>query len=232
MNNTLKGYWVGVLSTVLLISSIAYAKTGTETIQALYNNIKVYVDGVKVDTRDVNGNSVEPFINNGTTYLPVRAIGEAFGKQVTWDGATQSVYVGEKPGDKQYLMDVCPLYDGRGCNSYLSADGNTVKLGGKNYTNAFSLGYDYYVIDPTSYALFNLDGKYKKFNFKVGRVDETHLNDATLNIYLDGDLAKQIDISATDLPKEVELDLEYAMQIKFEIKNGEVKYAVVDAVLE
>ena len=33
------------------------------------------------------------------------------GKTVTWDGATQSVYLGEKPGDVQYLMDVCPPYD-------------------------------------------------------------------------------------------------------------------------
>lgn len=33
----------------------------------------------------------------GTTYLPVRAVGEAFNKAVDWDGSTSSVYIGTKP---------------------------------------------------------------------------------------------------------------------------------------
>ena len=111
MKNTLKGYLIGVLSTVLLIASVTYAASNTKTIEALYNNIKIYVDGVKIDPKDANGNTVEPFIYNGTTYLPVRAVGEAIGKTVTWDGTTQSVYLGEKPGDVQYLMEIRPPYE-------------------------------------------------------------------------------------------------------------------------
>ena len=33
----------------------------------------------------------EPFIYDGTTYLPVRAVGEAVGKTVGWDGKTNTV---------------------------------------------------------------------------------------------------------------------------------------------
>lgn len=72
MKNTLKGYLIGVLSTVMLIGCVAYAAGNTKTVEALYNNIKIYVDGVKIDPKDANGNTVEPFIYNGTTYLPVR----------------------------------------------------------------------------------------------------------------------------------------------------------------
>ena len=101
-----QGFIIGCL-VCFLMNGVVLAKTGAETIEALYNNIKIYVDGIKIEPKDANGNNVEPFIYNGTTYLPVRAIGEAIGKTVTWDGATQSVYLGEKTGDKTYLTDVC-----------------------------------------------------------------------------------------------------------------------------
>lgn len=69
-------------------------------ITATYKDIKLYVDGKEVVPKDAGGNVVEPFVSNGTTYLPVRAVGEAFGKEVTWDGTTNSVYIGEKPASE------------------------------------------------------------------------------------------------------------------------------------
>ncbi len=68
----------------------AFAQSGTQKIDAVYNNIKIVVDGKEVST------STEPFIYNGTTYLPVRAIGEALGKDVSWDSATNTVYIGSE----------------------------------------------------------------------------------------------------------------------------------------
>lgn len=68
------------------------AKTSTENINVSYNNIKIVVDGKTVLT------DTEPFIYNGTTYLPVRAVGEALGKEVNWDSATNTVYLGSTTG--------------------------------------------------------------------------------------------------------------------------------------
>ncbi len=45
--------------------------------------------------KDANGNVVEPFTMNGTTYLPVRAISNALEKDVEWDGEAFSVYIGK-----------------------------------------------------------------------------------------------------------------------------------------
>ncbi len=39
----------------------------------------------------------EPFIYNGTTYLPVRAVGEAVGKEVAWDNDTKTVTLTTPP---------------------------------------------------------------------------------------------------------------------------------------
>ena len=47
----------------------------------VYSGVDIYVDDARLDARDANGNPVEVFIYNGTTYLPVRAVGEAVGKQ-------------------------------------------------------------------------------------------------------------------------------------------------------
>ncbi len=55
------------------------------------SDIKVYVNGSRLDPRDVNGKSVPPIARNGTIYLPIRAIGEAFDRQVSWDAATRNV---------------------------------------------------------------------------------------------------------------------------------------------
>lgn len=40
--------------------------------------------------------NVEPFIYNGTTYLPVRAVAEALGEKVEYDKNSSTVYIGEK----------------------------------------------------------------------------------------------------------------------------------------
>lgn len=78
----------------------AIAKENAESITAVYRNIKLVVDGVLVEPKDADGNVVEPFIYDGTTYLPVRAVANAFDKSVEWDGENAKVVLdtkGENP---------------------------------------------------------------------------------------------------------------------------------------
>ena len=58
-----------------------------------YRDIKIFVNQTMIEPKDANGKVVEPFIIEGTTYLPVRAISEAFGYQVDWNGETKSVLI-------------------------------------------------------------------------------------------------------------------------------------------
>ena len=53
--------------------------------------ISVTLDGVKLDLRDAKGNAVEPFMFEGTNYLPVRALAESLGLEVAWDSANATV---------------------------------------------------------------------------------------------------------------------------------------------
>ncbi len=93
MKQNFKSLVSGILIGSVLTGGITLAKTGSETLEAWYSDIKIYVNGAAITPKDANGNIVEPFIVNGTTYLPIRAIGEALGKDVSWDGTTNSVYL-------------------------------------------------------------------------------------------------------------------------------------------
>jgi len=61
--------------------------------------IRIFVEGEHINLRDANGRTIHPLVINNTTYLPVRAIGEAFGRQVNWDSNSQSVFVGTRPSN-------------------------------------------------------------------------------------------------------------------------------------
>jgi peptidyl-prolyl cis-trans isomerase B (cyclophilin B) len=69
-----------------------------------YRDIKIVVDGNEITPTDANGNPVEPFIMDGTTYLPVRAVANAFGKEVGWDDTTNTVYLGTQLAESNNVL--------------------------------------------------------------------------------------------------------------------------------
>ena len=86
-----------VMVCILVLGAAAFAAEGyTKQLTASYVGVSLVVDGMPIVPRDVNGNTVEPFIVDGTTYLPVRAVAEALGKEVSWDGDTKTVFIGSK----------------------------------------------------------------------------------------------------------------------------------------
>ncbi len=84
---------------MLALGATVLAKQTTETINVMYDNIKILIDGVEYTPKDANGNIVEPFIYNGTTYLPVRGIANAFNVAVDWDEKNSAVNLGYSKAD-------------------------------------------------------------------------------------------------------------------------------------
>ena len=103
-----KGIIIGIIIGLLFSNLIVFADNAVKQINATYRNIRLVVDNTLIIPKDANGVSVEPFISSGTTYLPVRAVAEALGKEVNWDGNTNTVYVG-KWNDKPYKE--MPVWD-------------------------------------------------------------------------------------------------------------------------
>lgn len=172
---------LAVLATALVGTTAAV--TGSRTIQVDYMDIKVVVDGHEVVLKDGAGNSVEPFASNGTTYLPVRVVGEALGKEVSWDPSTNTVYIGDA-AYLPYQVNGAVLYDGKDASASFSVAGREIKLGTvlRSYhtTNSIREGFD--AFDGS--AIWNTDG-YQTMTFTVGHVGDCQQN-ATLYISLDG----------------------------------------------
>lgn len=192
----------GIVMGAMLATAVpATASQITKSIQATYNNIKIIVDGQQVSTNKNN----EPFIYNGTTYLPIRAVGEAVGKQVSWDGKTNTVYLGDSPvsSGEQYLIDVCPPYQGGWTHE-------SIKMAGKTYIKALTAGGTF-----GGEALINLDGKYDTLEFDLGHREGTN-NETTLLFYVDGILVETITLEKDQIPIHYNIPLRRGLQLKIE----------------
>ena len=205
MKKTLRVLAMAMSCVLLLGATVFSAGSGyTKEIIASYVGVNLVVEGVTVIPKDANGNIVEPFIYEGTTYLPVRAVGEALGMPVSWDGSTKTVYVGDVPGQDIYLLDVCPPYEKGGYGQP-----NELKMMGKKHQKGFTL--EYYM---NCYAIFNLNGEYDTLEFDFGHVDGRDSNAAHYDVYLDGEYFETIEGTGDMLVTHMQIPLNYALQLK------------------
>ena len=193
--------WLCMLCATLMLFGAMTVGAGAASygLPAASTPTEVYLDGYEV----LDGDCV---IWRNTTYVPLRAVSQSIGKSVKWDGPNQRAYIGEVPGEKQYLLTVCPPYQKSGYNAPA-----TIAMMGQKYANGFTLGC------RSSYALFNLNGQYDTLSFDVGHIDEMYTSDATLNVYLDGELAFSLDLNYEMLVEHYEIPLRGALQMKVEM---------------
>jgi hypothetical protein len=125
----LKGFTAGFIVAALLFgaASAVFASVGTFPLMASFADIRIFVDGKQIDPKDAGGALTEPFIVNGTTYLPVRAIAEALGMEVGWDNSAKSVYIGEQPETPKQEEPETPPAEAA-LKKWLSEKGDDFKL--------------------------------------------------------------------------------------------------------
>lgn len=118
----MKKRFIPLVLVVMLLFSAAgpsSASTGKRTLSASYQNIQIELNGQTITPKDANGKVVEPFIVDGTTYLPVRAISEALGLNVDWNGKTKTVIISE---NEKHFIHIC--YAGFSVPSLANVVGN------------------------------------------------------------------------------------------------------------
>lgn len=83
-------FFAGFVTALVVVSLVGTAAASYATVQRdlYYRDIRVTLDGKPLDL-----GAAEPFIIDGTTYLPMRAVAEALGLNVdwNWDGTTRTV---------------------------------------------------------------------------------------------------------------------------------------------
>lgn len=211
MKNTarIRDFLTGAM-VMVLIASLAFpagAELASKTIQ-VFTGAEIYVDGIKMEPTDANGNPVETFVYNGTTYVPLRAVSQSLGKAVNYDGANQRVYIGERPGENQYLLDVCQPFQTKGYSTPA-----TFKMAGETYSHGFVLECH------GGSALFNLNGLYDTLEFDLAYTDSNSKASCNVNIYLDDQLVRNIEMGYEDLPQHFAISLNGALKMKIENVN-------------
>ena len=212
MKQKRQGLIAGALIGATITGGVVFATTGAKTIEVFYDNIKVYKDNVLCELKDANGTVVEPFIYNGTTYMPVRGTANLADMQVTWEGSTKSVYLWDKQVPSgTYLMEVCPPYDNNG-TSYFSSQLDKFEMDGEKYSNGVTLGNG-------SRALYNLNGKYSNIKCVVGHASDIDCEKEILFI-VDGKTIKTITLEPECLSKTVSIPVKYGLQLKITVDGG------------
>lgn len=212
----LQGFIAGLLMVLLLLPlETALASpdaTITRTISVAYRNIQIMVNGERITPRDAQGRIVEPFIFNGTTFLPVRAVSEALGMTVDWDGPTSTVYIGGRPTGPTlppqptppsqpqgglFLQEV-PPYEQTNMHTL-----NNINMGGVRFATATANGGT--VARPSQFH--NLGGQFSTLSGTIGRIDGSARHNGIITFIGDGRTLESFDIGADDLPREIAVNV-------------------------
>lgn len=101
MKKRLLSFAAGALTTLLISSTAVTALAASGAIRIEVNPISVLVDGEVFQPKDAQGNDVMVFTYNGTTYAPLRALAEAYGLEVGYDGERNIATVSKQPTQTQ-----------------------------------------------------------------------------------------------------------------------------------
>lgn len=232
---------IGVLLISLsLLISTSYAASLKKTIDVYYDNVKIFVNNSLVNSKDGNGKTVEPFIYDGTTYLPVRAVAEALGKEVTWDGTTKSVYISDEKPDVVWLYD---LYHFNLQAKSGFSEWNKLAIGtfkdsmGNFYPRVIDCNINYNWL----YTDYLLSKKYSRISGKFALSFYSNSTDykATLNLYGDNKLLyTSPELTGGILPIDFDVNISGVEKFRIEINTDIpstastfVRYGLVDVAL-
>jgi hypothetical protein len=88
MKQRLQGIVMGFLIASFIFGAVTAFAASTRTIEVSYG-VNVVVDGVRQNFTD----DMRPFTSGGRTFMPLRAVADALGLGVEWDGATSTAYL-------------------------------------------------------------------------------------------------------------------------------------------
>ena len=190
-----------LLVTILVvgIAGTAVARTARQTIEVVYNNIKVVVDGRQADLKDAAGNAVEPFIYNGTVYLPLRACVNAItggSVEVGWDPGTATVTIGDSTSSGKVGLHELKDFNGNPASHDNSSGQNKLTIRGAEII-PFNLG--------TSEVGIALDGKYAQLTGKLALIIPGYTRN--LVIFGDGNVIGEYRPVFGDYPIDVNVSL-------------------------
>lgn len=233
MKRKQKAAWFisGILVAVLAANIISPALALVQQTIAVYSGVNVYVDDAKLNPTDANGNTVPVFAYNGTTYLPIRAISDALGIAIQYEGSTQSVYVGKHSTDKPTVWIRNMDYFIQTNGGFTSTSSMKDNLGNEHsnviYTKNYTFGGQ-----PIVSQTYLLNGQYSAVSGTLFQ-NYDYRSDTQINyieIYGDGEQLYRGTVAGGEFPVNFKVDLTGVLQLQIVLGfylNGNDAYAGV-----
>lgn len=198
-----------------IVSSFALGVSAAgvaQKIEATLNpDVTVRLGGEAQVFTDANGARVYPVAYNGTTYLPIRALGNLLGLSVGWDQATKTVLLDEPSGVP--LFEELDSYANKGGEQFKNHPAQISGIDVSNYARVRTDGY----WGPISNISFNVMGKYNKLTFKA-------YSDIDCNLKVLGDNDAVLfdkDLTGAQVAQEFTVNLLQTSQLTFQIEQHE-----------
>ncbi len=200
-------------------SSMILARDGRTTIEVVYRNIQLMVEGVRVPVPAEN----EPFIYGGRTYVPLRLVSEALGYDVDWDEHTSTVIIGEA-SEYLFLSQLKPYEHTRlrGYETITYDNDANMTINRQRYSTGIQIGKRVVRTERDNFPLalkFNLDGKYTRLTGLIGYDDSAERPvGTTVSVYGDETLIRRMDLHHEETrPLHVDLDVSGVTELKIEL---------------
>lgn len=216
---------VSTLAIMLILSTVVIASSRIANIKVVYDNIKIVVDGKEVNFGlDSEGKKIEPFIYNGTTYLPVRAVGEAIGKDVSWDQSSKTVFLGSAAVNNNFTQVNTEEKD---LVNTLNAFNETRRV--YVYKSGKNKGIELQLYDNTETNInYNLEGKYTNISCLVG-VEEASKK-GTLKFIGDGRTLAEYPIESDKMADNVNVDVTGVKNLMIQLHSDEPTFITIKLV--
>ncbi|MCL1996224.1 MAG: stalk domain-containing protein [Defluviitaleaceae bacterium] len=209
----LKYFVVGVLTTVVLLTSTIVWANPQGTMREVFGGLSVVVHGQRMSFYD----DQEPFISEGRVFIPTSVISDGLGVAVSWDGASRTLYVGRSPVG-QGLWEVAPPFQGSqgqfrphlaSVLSHGNAFGNAVRVTRHGGPSA-------------SWSEHNLNAQFTTLTGTVGRIDGTTGNNprpSTITFLGDGRELATFVVDRNSHPEEVSVDITGVLVLRIEFSQ-------------
>jgi hypothetical protein len=201
---------------VVLFAGMALAREGRATIEVVFRNIQIMVNGERLA---IPAGS-EPFIYQGRIYVPLGLVAGAVGKPVTWDGPNFTVHIGRRP-EGVFLSSHRAFFSE---NIELAYDEEAgMAIAGTRYSNGISIRRFWQ--HPQGRAVFRLNAEFTRMRGLIG-FDDNHPYASERNIFFYGDGRRlhTATIRPGELPQTVDIDLTGVVLLSIVNDNREVNF--------
>lgn len=179
-----KDFVAGAVVATIAVGGVttAFARSGNFSIPVTFRNISIKIDGDTLIT------DKEPFIYDGTTYLPIRAVAEAVDKEVSWDDSTNTVFLKSSKSSSSSKNDKDDDDGIRGTRKVIYSD-NDIK------------------ITFTGVEKASLGGQ--KVNLIIENNSDTDYRFTAKNVYVNGEEISPVFSCSVDSGKKVITDMTF-----------------------